>query len=85
MDDKLVTVGEYETSFEANIAKLELDSNDINSFVLGEYLGSAIPTIGIVRVELQVFAKDADRAKEILQAAANQPEQPDQSEQESDQ
>ena len=66
-DEKLVSIAEFENSFDAELAKVTLDNAGIRSTVLGEDLGVVQPYSGtLFNVELQVFEKDAERAKEIL-------------------
>ena len=65
-DEKLVTIVKFESSFNAELAKLELDNAGIQSVVLGDNLPVNLPEIDVIRIELQVFEKDAERAKQIL-------------------
>jgi len=66
-DDKLVTIAEFENSFDADLAKLTLDNAGIESVILGKDLAANLTyNTAIFNVELQVFEKDAERAKEIL-------------------
>ena len=74
-DDKLVTLAAFETGFEANLAKVTLETNGIRSIVVGEDLVTYLPTIYGVRVELQVFARDVDKAKAILDTHQGQAHQ----------
>ena len=71
-NDKLVTVGEFETSFDANIAKLSLESNGIKAVIFGEDLIANMPTIGRIKAQLQVFSGDAAEAKKILDSSRGQ-------------
>jgi len=75
MDDKLVTLEEFNALFEAEFAKSDLEANGIKAVVVGEMLGGAYPytTFGARRsvVELKVFAADVDKAKEILTSQQN--------------
>ncbi len=73
-DDKLVTLTVFETGFEANLAKIALETNGIRSIVLGEDLIANMPLIYGVRVELQVFARDFDKARAILDTNEGQAE-----------
>ncbi len=64
MEDKLVTVEEFETGFEAELVKVQLEAEGIDAIVVrGELIGSR----GI-KVELQVFEKDAQKAAQIIAA-----------------
>ena len=66
-DEKLVSIAEFENSFDAELAKVALDNAGIRSTVLGEDIGIIQPySSTLFHVELQVFEKDAERAKEVL-------------------
>ena len=73
MEDKLVKIAEFETVFEAELAKVRLEEAQINASVQGGDLVTMMVPLQQVRVELLVLEKDAERAKEIL---ATQPQQP---------
>ncbi|MCX5636970.1 MAG: hypothetical protein NTX52_04660 [Planctomycetota bacterium] len=66
MKDKLVTVKRFENSFDAEIARIELENNDVKSVVIGGDLVANMPTIEPIKVELQVMSADVERAKEVL-------------------
>jgi len=66
MSDELVTIAEFNTAFEAEAAKDYLEDNEIKAVVVGEDLMSMMVPIPEVTVELQVFEKDAERAKVVL-------------------
>ena len=66
MSDELVTVAEFSTVFEAEIAKLELDNNEINSIVVGGDLVTMMVPIEQVKVELKVIEGDVEKAKAVL-------------------
>ncbi len=70
--DKLVTIAEFESSFDAGIAKMSLESNGIKSVIFGEDLIANMPTIGHIKAQLQVFSGDAAEAKKILDSSMNQ-------------
>ena len=74
-DDKLVTLAAFETGFEANLAKVTLETNGIRSIVVGEDLVTNMPLIDGIRVELQVFARDVDKARAILDTNEGQAHQ----------
>ena len=74
-DDKLVTLTVFETGFEANLAKVALDTNGIKSIVVGEDLVTNMPLIDGIRVDLQVFASDVDKARGILDTHQGQAHQ----------
>lgn len=66
-DQKLVTIGQFESAFEAEQAKIALEDEGISTIVLGDNLGTSIPYSSRTDyVELQVFEKDQERAKQIL-------------------
>lgn len=68
MSDKLVTVAKFAGSFEAHLAKMRLDSNGIESFVVGEDFANMYPVPQIGFVELQVPADQAEKAAKILES-----------------
>ncbi len=74
MDNKLVTIAEYETGFEAELAKVRLEEEGIEAIVVGGDLVANMPTIEVIRVELQVFEKDAEKAAQIIAAIAKENE-----------
>ncbi|MEN8127394.1 MAG: DUF2007 domain-containing protein [Planctomycetota bacterium] len=63
-DQKSVTIGEFESSFDAELAKVTLENAGVESIVVGEDIGTIKPFS--TNVKLQVLEKDAERAKEIL-------------------
>ena len=66
-NEKLVTIAEFENGFDAELAKLALDNAGINSVVLGEDIGAIKPYSSTsFNVELQVFEKDVEKAKQVL-------------------
>jgi 4-alpha-glucanotransferase len=65
-DEKLVSIAEFEGSFDAELAKLALDNAGIESTVFGEDLVTMLPHINAIRVELQVFESDVEKAKQVL-------------------
>jgi hypothetical protein len=68
MEDKLVKIAEYETSFEAELAKSRLEDEGIKAAALGADLVANMHTIQLAMVELQVFEKDVEKAMQILEA-----------------
>ena len=68
MEDKLVKIAEYETGFEAELAKTRLESEGIKAAALGADLVANMHTIQLAMVELQVFEKDAEKAMQILES-----------------
>ncbi len=67
MEDTLVTVGVFENGFEAELAKVRLEAEGIEAIVVGGLL-AAMPAIGVLKVELKVFEKDAQKAAQIIAA-----------------
>ena len=72
MEDRLVTIAEYSTAFEAELAKVRLENEGIEAGIVGEDLVTNMYTIDAIKVELQVFEKDVEQAEAIL---ATPPEQ----------
>ncbi len=68
MEDKLVTVGEFENGFEAEFVKVQLEAEGIDAIVVGGDLLAVMPAIGRIKVELKVFEKDAQKAAQIIAA-----------------
>ena len=68
MSDKLVTIAQFETAIEGELAKGCLEENDIKATVVGENLvANMVPIPMIAPIELKVFVKDAERAKGVLE------------------
>lgn len=65
-DEKLVSIQEFESGFDAELAKQILGGAGIESVVFGEDLMTTLPHINAIKVELQVFESDVERAKQIL-------------------
>lgn len=68
MEDRLVTVAEFDTTFEAELARMHLENEDIETVVVGGDLVANMPTMPVVRIELQVFEKDLERAMAVLKS-----------------
>ena len=66
MDDKLITIAEFSENLEAQMARATLESNGIKAVITGENIKGLLPVDGMLNVELQVFAADAEKAKKIL-------------------
>ncbi len=75
MEDRLVTIAQYETGFEAELAKVRLESEGISAAALGGDLVAYMYTLPAVKVQVQVFEKDAARARQILEADPTPPQQ----------
>lgn len=67
MSEELITIAEFNTPFEAEAAKDYLEENDIKAAVVGGDLVTMMIPMPEVTVELQVFAKDAEKAKTLLE------------------
>ena len=65
-DQKLITIAEFESGFDAELAKVTLENAGITSAVFGGDLVVNMPTIEPIKIELQVFEKDVERAHEVL-------------------
>ncbi len=74
MEDRLVTIAEYESGFEAELAKVRLEEEGVEAIVVGGDLVANMPTIEVIKVELQVFEKDAQKAAQIIAAIARENE-----------
>ena len=68
MEGKLVTVGEFETGFEAELVKVRLEEQGVEAIVVGEDLVANMPTIERIKIELQVFEQYAEKAAKIIKA-----------------
>ena len=68
MRDKeaLVTVAEFENDFDAEIARVALETGGIRAVVLGGDLVANMPPLQEVRLRLQVLAGDVEKAQQIL-------------------
>jgi hypothetical protein len=74
MDDKLVTIAEFQSDLEAQMAKSDLQANGIDAIIVGESIKDLLPADGMLNVQLQVFARDAERARAILNSQQGQVE-----------
>ena len=68
INDRLVTVAESEQDFEAEMARIALENAEIEATIIGGDLLANMPTIEPIRLELQVFEKDAQKAVEVLES-----------------
>jgi len=73
MDDKLITIAEYQSDLEAQMAKAALQENGIDAIIVGGPIKDLLPADGMLNVQLQVFARDAERAGAVLGTKQNQP------------
>jgi len=77
MKDKLVTVAHFEDYIEANMARQWLEDEGIKAFVMGENFGNVYSGLaGLVDIELQTAASEAEEARQILAAHTPPPAQP---------
>ena len=74
MEDKLITIAEYQSDIEAQMAKSALQAEEINAIIVGGPVKDLLPVDGMLNVELQVFARDAQKAGAILESRRNRPE-----------
>ena len=65
-NEKLVTIAKFESGFDAELAKVTLENEGIESVVFGEDLVVNMPTIEPIYIELKVFEKDAEQARRVL-------------------
>ena len=68
MDDKLITIAEYGSSFDARMTKMNLESNGIKAVIVGEELLCIVPKAGIPNIQVKVLACDAERSTQIINA-----------------
>ena len=69
MNDHLVTVANFNNSFDAELAKALLDSSGIDAFLVNSNATRIRPMLGIVGgVQLQVVSSKAEKSNEILQS-----------------
>lgn len=74
MDDKLVTIAEYDQEFEAQFACSMLADSGIKAVVVGGNVkGLAHPAMSMI-VQLKVFGADVERGRQILAEADNSTE-----------
>ena len=66
MDDKLVTLGEYATIYDAEFTRDVLQENGVKAMVVGDSLKDIMPVDGMINVQVKVFEGDLDNAKKIL-------------------
>jgi len=67
-DDEIVTLRTFYNPMEAEIIRTKLEANDIPSLIADESLGILYPVYnqGGGGIKLKVFAKDIEKAEEIL-------------------
>lgn len=66
--DEIIVFAQYDTAIEANIVKGKLDAYDVACFLIDENTNNLYPGNPILafRVKLHIFAKDKERAQQIL-------------------
>ncbi|MHC4721973.1 MAG: putative signal transducing protein [Planctomycetota bacterium] len=72
MDDKLITIAEFQNDIEAQMAKSLLQADGIDAIIVGQAVKDLLPVDGMLNVELQVFARDAQKAMAVLDSQQNQ-------------
>jgi hypothetical protein len=72
MSDDLVTVASFGTTFEANLAKGELEANEIDAVLKDDNMVNVNPLLTnfLGGVKLQVAASDEEEARSILKQGA---------------
>ena len=68
MDDRLITIAEFENVFEARVAKAALEDNGISAAIMGETIQNLLPADGMLNVQLRIFAADGKKASEVLKS-----------------
>ncbi|HEV56777.1 MAG TPA: hypothetical protein ENN87_04680 [Phycisphaerales bacterium] len=65
-DERLVTIAEFEHDFEAEMARIALEEAGIECSVVGGDLMANMPPIEPIKIEVQVFERDAERAGQVV-------------------
>ncbi|MBN1125231.1 MAG: DUF2007 domain-containing protein [Sedimentisphaerales bacterium] len=81
-EDELVTIAEFGHEFEAEMARIALENEGIEATIVGGDLVANMPTIEDIKIQLQVFEKDVERAEQVLAAQAESAESLDDSDDE---
>ena len=66
-NEKLITIARFESSYEADLAKMALEQENIPCYLAGIGVSVTIAYPAVTSVQVQVFESDAQRAKEILE------------------
>ena len=74
MDDKLITIAEYDQEFEAQFACNMLKASGVKAVVVGGNVKDLLPADGMMIVQLKVFEADAERGRQILAEAGKSTE-----------
>jgi len=64
MEDKLIKIATYYNNFDAELAKLKLEENEIYCFLKNEHIAQL--QFGIANFELMVNENDKEKSLEIL-------------------
>ena len=73
MSDGFVTVADFPNAFEAEVAKMELDVNEISCVIVGDNLVHMQP-YAFFRVEIKVCEADVEKAKAVLDSIGDDSE-----------
>ncbi len=65
-NEKLITIARFENSFEADLAKLALEQENIPCHLAGVGVAVNIAYPAVISIQLQVFESDAERAQDLL-------------------
>jgi orotate phosphoribosyltransferase len=73
MANNLVIIASYNSLFEAELAKSFLDENNIEAFIVNEYMGSILPSVNFDQGDLsiQVAEQDAEMAAHLLESVTD--------------
>ncbi|MBL7857171.1 MAG: DUF2007 domain-containing protein [Cyclobacteriaceae bacterium] len=75
-EEEIIVFQEFDTSIDANIVKTKLDAFGVPCFLTEENMSNLYPGTGYTmlafRVRLHLFARDAEKAREILQESQMQ-------------
>ena len=73
---KLVTVARFDDYMKADLARQLLEDEGIKAFVLGQNVGNVYSGVpAAIDIELQTAESEADEAREILEAHAQENEE----------
>jgi hypothetical protein len=74
--EKLVTVARFEDYMKADLARQLLEDEGIKAFVLGQNVGNVYSGVpAAIDIELQTAESEAEEAREILEAHAQENEE----------
>lgn len=68
-EDRIIVLRKFDTVIDANIAKTKLDAYDIPCFLTEENMSTLypVPPLQAFSVRLHIFARDEERAIQVLQ------------------